>query len=150
MGSHQQLLLVTAISTVDFDTKTEFLQRHRSLRRFLRFWFQASVQDQGFRRHHSRPRWHHGPLRLPIPHGHFCQRLHVELHQVSFATGIITPGKPYLIKWISLCQYQDLINFGHEWLQLIQEPMGIGYPVYLLSSFLKIGGTRGAQKFYSS
>ena len=65
----------------------------------------------------------------------------------------VKPDQPRLvIKRISsgTGQYQDLINFGHEWLQLIQEPMGIGYPVYLLSSFLKIGGTRGAQKFYSS
>uniref|UniRef100_A0A0E9S6H2 Uncharacterized protein n=1 Tax=Anguilla anguilla TaxID=7936 RepID=A0A0E9S6H2_ANGAN len=38
---------------------------------------------QDFCGHHPRARRDYGPLRLPVSHGHLCQRLHRQLYQVT-------------------------------------------------------------------
>lgn len=47
----------------------------------------------GFRRYHPGSRWHYGPVRLPIPNGHLCQRIYFVVYPHGFASEIVATGE---------------------------------------------------------
>ena len=47
----------------------------------------------GFRRPDPGPRWHHGPVRLPVPDGHLRQRLHLHIREVALGTQNTATGR---------------------------------------------------------